>query len=259
MVVMAMGVVLGLGWKKAKPEGGLQPDDAVVRGREVYVSEGCIHCHSQYVRPGSVDEQMWGPANAKVDVLSQQPVLIGNRRQGPDLSHVGIRRSALWLKAHFMDPQQLVPDSVMPSYGYLFRDQRGDDLVSYLKSLGTQEQTVQVWQQALKWEMDRSYPDSEAEGKALYERQCAVCHGAQGDGGGALAAEFVKRPTNLRDGPFGWTVNRGSEKLTRDAVSRVIKYGLPGTDMPGHETLQDRQISALTDWILKLREKPAER
>ena len=107
----------------------------VDRGRQVYISEGCIHCHSQYVRPNSPDELMWGPVEIVAEIREQHPPLIGNRRQGPDLSQVGARRSALWLKAHFFNPAEVSGSSIMPSYGFLFRDERGNDLVAYLESL----------------------------------------------------------------------------------------------------------------------------
>jgi len=108
----------------------------VSRGRQVYISEGCIHCHSQYVRPGSSDEVMWGPTVNVVVRRTEEPPLIGNRRQGPDLSEVGSRRSALWLRAHFLNPAMLVRESPMPSYAHLFADQRGEALLACVQSLG---------------------------------------------------------------------------------------------------------------------------
>ena len=105
---VAVGVVVWVA--TAFLNGSKQPaGDAVARGRQVYLSEGCIHCHSQYVRPGSRDEEFWGPAREVEEVLKGEPVLIGNRRQGPDLSNVGGRRSAAWLRLHFMHPQELAP------------------------------------------------------------------------------------------------------------------------------------------------------
>lgn len=69
------------------------------RGRAVYISEGCINCHSQYVRPDTPDVLMWGPAQTLEELRREHTPLIGNRRQGPDLAEVGNRRSPLWLKA----------------------------------------------------------------------------------------------------------------------------------------------------------------
>ena len=79
---------------------------AVERGRLVYISEGCIHCHSQYVRPNTADVLMWGPVESLDQLHQERPPLIGNRRQGPDLTQVGARRSALWLKMHLYNPRR---------------------------------------------------------------------------------------------------------------------------------------------------------
>ncbi|MGZ0656281.1 cbb3-type cytochrome c oxidase subunit II [Coraliomargarita sp. W4R72] len=111
--------------------------DLVAIGRRVYVSEGCIHCHSQYVRPVGADQALWGEPTSVERALSQEPVLIGNRRQAPDLANVGQRRSPGWNRLHLMEPSALVPGSRMPSYRHLFepRNERGEALLVYLSSL----------------------------------------------------------------------------------------------------------------------------
>ncbi|HBL31868.1 MAG TPA: cytochrome-c oxidase, partial [Acidobacteria bacterium] len=91
---------------------------AELRGRRVYIQEGCIHCHSQYVRSATHDETWWGPAQP-LD-RGEKPVLLGARRQGPDLLQVGNRRSAVWHEIHLRDPRALNPGSRMPSYAHLF-------------------------------------------------------------------------------------------------------------------------------------------
>jgi cbb3-type cytochrome oxidase cytochrome c subunit len=120
----------------------------VERGRRVYIAEGCINCHSQYVRPNTADVLMWGPFTGLEEIRREQPPLIGNRRQGPDLSQVGARRSPLWLRIHFMNPRDVSYDSIMPPYDYLFRDSRGDDLIDYLVSLnsGGRWRVIANWQ-----------------------------------------------------------------------------------------------------------------
>jgi cytochrome c oxidase cbb3-type subunit 2 len=111
--------------------------DPVVLGRQVYVSEGCIHCHSQYVRPVGPDQELWGFATSVEEALGQSPVLIGNRRQGPDLANVGLRRDATWNRVHLIDPPSVSPGSRMPSYRHLFTGDtvRGEALLSYLSQL----------------------------------------------------------------------------------------------------------------------------
>jgi cbb3-type cytochrome c oxidase subunit II len=111
----------------------------IKRGREVYIAEGCIHCHSQYVRPGTADEDRWGPAGSLPELERQHPPLFGNRRQGPDLQNVGARRDAEWLRRQLKTPRVVMAGSRMPGYAHLFRSgqpSRGDALVAYLLSLG---------------------------------------------------------------------------------------------------------------------------
>jgi cytochrome c oxidase cbb3-type subunit 2 len=242
------GVVMVCGFGNIR--NGPELPSAADRGRHVYVSEGCIHCHSQYVRPDSADEKIWGPPRDMKSVLQGEPVLIGNRRQGPDLTNVGARRSEAWLREHFIDPRALVPGSSMPSYAHLFDDKRGGDLVGYLKQSGVSA-TAAVMTRAAAWKPERgSGQDARATGKALFAAHCAVCHGDGGHGNGPLSGKFLRPPANLVDGPFLWTA-AGGELETR--VARVIKFGITGTDMPGHEVMTDAQVIALSEQVLKLR------
>ncbi len=87
------------------------------RGRRVYISEGCIYCHSQYVRPGTRDEPLWGP-HRDLDRAKEQPPLIGLRRQGPDLSNAGRRRDAAALELQLRAPRAVAAASAMPSYDH---------------------------------------------------------------------------------------------------------------------------------------------
>jgi cbb3-type cytochrome oxidase cytochrome c subunit len=222
-------------------------DHAAGRGKQVYLSEGCIHCHSQYVRPGSLDEQNWGPVRDVKEVLAGRPVLIGNRRQGPDLSNVGARRSEKWLKLHFIDPQVLSPGSPMPSYAHLFDSGKGDDLVRYLRDSGVSGMG-EVMETASRWKPEGTAAG--VDGKALFSMHCAACHGATGLGNGPVSLELGRKPANLVAGPFVWTPSGDALDLR---VSRVIKFGLIGTDMPGHEMLTDAQVLALKDYLLELR------
>ena len=137
--VLALILSCGLNYwqKKTSLPQSEPPVDLVSLGREVYVSEGCIHCHSQYVRPVGEDRALWGSPTSVESALSQIPVLIGNRRQGPDLANVGTRRNSGWNRLHLMEPSALVPGSRMPSYRHLFEGDglRGEALLAYLDSL----------------------------------------------------------------------------------------------------------------------------
>jgi cytochrome c oxidase cbb3-type subunit 2 len=225
--------------------------DPISLGREVYISEGCIHCHSRYVRPNSEDVLLWGPKGDSAKVTSEKPVIIGNRRQGPDLLHVGLRRSKAWMRQHFIDPQSLDANSSMPSYAHLFKDDRGEALVEYLavfesENLAKRQTTIYQWLPSSK-----TSPKSAVRGDSLFSTYCASCHGEQGRGDGVLAGLWVKPPANLIDGPFAFTsVDDGGVML-----ARVIKFGIPGTDMPGHELLSDADVKTLVDHVRLLRKK----
>lgn len=239
---LAVGIVAACALPGMKP-GPPLPASAAARGRLVYLSEGCIHCHSRYTRPGSQDESIWGPAPDPKAVLAEKPVLIGNRRQGPDLANVGARRSEAWLKAHFIDPRAFSPGSTMPSYAHLFEDGRGDDLVRYLRESGIHTMPALIQQQS-NWTPAGTTAGHDA--SALYGRHCAVCHGAKGGGYGPLAQSLGVRPPNLHQGPFPRT---GAAADPRLAIARVIKFGVIGSDMPGHETLADGEILALAELL----------
>lgn len=230
-------------WRMTLPAATAAAASAEERGRRVYIAEGCISCHSQYVRPSSPDEVMWGPATPVEQVRAQTPPLIGNRRQGPDLAEVGARRSAFWLRTHLMEPAALSARSPMPSYAFLFADGRGDDLVAYLASLRVRsagETRLQsAWQPATAaWTVA-----SAREGGQLYERACATCHD---DGGAARRrwhGDFHRLP------PEPDALHAFARLQTRDALAHMVRFGVPGTDMPGHEVLTDREIASLVLWL----------
>jgi cytochrome c oxidase cbb3-type subunit 2 len=238
--VLMLAVVLCAG---LTPDASAQErvDAQVLRGREIYISEGCIHCHSQYVRPGTGDELLWGPSRPLAASLTEQPPLFGNRRQGPDLMNVGNRRSPEWNRLHLIAPRTVSPGSRMPSYASLFKDggRRGEDLVGYLASLGadTLESRLKMTQ---AW-LPASTTGNLAVGARLFSQLCSSCHGAEGRGDGSLAARLSLGPPDFSRG--GWRVaNPADLKLT---VERIIKFGVPGTAMAGHEYLQDAEVVSL--------------
>lgn len=225
-------------------------DSAVERGRTVYVHEGCIHCHSQYVRPGTRDELMWGPVQTVAEVRRGTPPLIGNRRQGPDLSQVGSRRSALWLKAHFENPAEVSPASFMPSYSSLFQDRRGDDLVAYLQSLRPTD-AAQHRKDEVFWHL--SAIGESDHGQPLFHAYCATCHEADGPTRLRWAASFMRLPPNLSVEALAHVNPADSTEEQVNQFAQIIKFGIAGTDMPGHEYLSDRDISSLSLWLAQQR------
>lgn len=250
-VAVAVWGVVAFG-RSGLPAEGTIVSDPVARGRRVYVAEGCQHCHSQFVRPATHDEVWWGPA-APLD-RSQQPPTPGNRRIGPDLAMVGLRRASLWQELHLRAPATLSPGSRMPSYAHLFGDSRGQDLVAYLSSLGADRSSER---QALRADNDplasAAAPDA-ARGSALFVRHCAPCHGRGGRGdGGALGLSL---PTmNLTKGYFARLPAAGPEDRRRE-LARVVRFGLPPGLMPGHEWLNDQEVADLVAFVLDLAGAP---
>lgn len=119
--------------------------EALRLGRNVYVAEGCWHCHSQFVRPVSNEERRWGPVSRTEEYQNelQRPVLFGTRRVGPDLCREGGRRSNDWHAVHFFKPTTLSEGSPMPEYPWLFDgspdkpNKKGIALVTYIQWLGS--------------------------------------------------------------------------------------------------------------------------
>ena len=90
------------------------------RGRTVYQREGCWYCHSQFVRPVAGEERRWGPVSEAGEYAFDQPHLFSTRRIGPDLTRVGLKYSDDWHYAHTWDPRLTVPESIMPSFKWLY-------------------------------------------------------------------------------------------------------------------------------------------
>ena len=89
-------------------------------GRTVYIREGCWYCHSQYVRPVTGEDLRWGPVSEAGEYAFDLPHLFSTRRIGPDLTRVGLKFADDWHYAHHWDPRLVVPESIMPSFKWLF-------------------------------------------------------------------------------------------------------------------------------------------
>jgi len=210
------------------------------------------------VRPDSTDELMWGPNISPAQVHLQQPPLIGNRRQGPDLSQVGGRRSPLWLRMHFVNPPQVSAGSVMPSFAILFNDARGGDLIAYLGSLRSSDYS------AHQAEIDRWQPDGSAfaaaspeQGQQLFERYCTTCHSANGAARQAWSSAFRRQPPNLPTGPYRRLNPSGTQAQMAVQIARIARFGIAGTDMPGHETITPEQAASIGIWLADQIHRPS--
>ncbi|WP_160153082.1 cytochrome-c oxidase, cbb3-type subunit II [Microbulbifer sp. ALW1] len=104
-----------------EPLAGLKPLGAVeLEGRDIYIREGCHVCHTQMVRPLRAEVERYGHYSMAQEHVYEHPFLWGSKRTGPDLARVGGRYSDEWHRAHLYDPRNVVPESIMPSYPWLF-------------------------------------------------------------------------------------------------------------------------------------------
>lgn len=88
-------------------------------GRDIYIREGCYNCHSQMIRPLRDEVERYGHYSLAAESMYDHPFQWGSKRTGPDLARVGGRYSDDWHVDHMRDPQSVVPESIMPKYGFL--------------------------------------------------------------------------------------------------------------------------------------------
>lgn len=175
MLALATSAVVVLPYLQVRdtpPLPGLKPySSAELRGREVYIANGCVYCHSQQPRARSFapdHARGWGRATVAGDYAYDQPHLLGTMRTGPDLMNIGVRQpSEAWHLGHLFQPRAYVPDSIMPSYPFLFeikaRADRDDVVVSLPAGLAPAGSVVVARPEAVDLvrylqSLDRSYP-----------------------------------------------------------------------------------------------------
>lgn len=218
-------------------------------GLHVFISEGCVACHTQQVRSIEMDA-VWGDrpsmpsdyyySKQRMGFWQQSPSLLGSERTGPDLTNAGLRQGAeTWHFLHLYNPRSVVAGSVMPAYPWLFKEvdavapgnmaiqvpasyaprngkhvivtQKARYLVAYLLSLKqTPVPDAKTFVPSKKTEKEgNGGPD----GQALYTSTCAPCHQASGEG---ITGAFP---------PL-----KGSEIVLDENPDRMIKIILMGYD-----------------------------
>ncbi len=154
MVVPLTDATLYVPTKDAKPYTEME-----MRGRQIYLQEGCVYCHTQQVRNLLEETQRYGmgeeetfkrfgiraliqaPPSQPGEFVYDSPHFLGTRRAGPDLARVGGKYDNTWHLNHFRDPRSTSPGSLMPAYTWLF-DKAGQPtpdavaLVAYIQKLG---------------------------------------------------------------------------------------------------------------------------
>jgi cytochrome c oxidase cbb3-type subunit I/II len=90
-----------------------------LQGRDIYIREGCVGCHSQMVRPFRSETERYGEYSKSGEFIYDRPFLWGSKRTGPDLHRVGGKYPDSWHYNHMIEPQSMAPGSIMPRYGWL--------------------------------------------------------------------------------------------------------------------------------------------
>ena len=140
----AMAQILPLMFQQQvlEPVKGLKPYTALqLEGRDIYIREGCVGCHSQMIRPFRSETERYGHYSVAGESVWERPFMWGSKRTGPDLARVGGRYSDEWHRLHLINPRLVVPESNMPGYPWLAENTlTGEDTVKkieVLRMLGT--------------------------------------------------------------------------------------------------------------------------
>jgi len=151
---------------------GLEPyTEEQASGRALYVSLGCVYCHSQQPRdPGQAPDGQrgWGRPTTPADYVYDYPHVLGTMRTGPDLANIGVRQpSEAWHLIHLYQPRAVTPWSIMPAYPFLFREVEdpapGEVTVAVPPPWKPSDGTVVATPEAIQLvrylqALDRSYP-----------------------------------------------------------------------------------------------------
>jgi cbb3-type cytochrome c oxidase subunit II len=213
-------------------------------GRELFYSNGCNYCHTQYVR--SQDTAM-GPEAAGGNYVFDNPMILGSERTGPDLSYLGRKRSEAWDVRHLAEPREMSPLSIMPSFEFLSDDQQ-KKIINYLFNLGdrvaaermirpvgpyvNREDPIAYPTVSTASDQPQGWPTWEAaqlqEGKETYVARCLTCHGCAGNGLGSYAGTLIVTPADFKQEPF--------RSMPDDEWFWHVSEGIQGTIMPTWKT-----------------------
>ena len=239
------------------------------KGRQVYIREGCWYCHSQFVRPVTGEDLRWGPVSQAGEYVYDQPQLLSTRRIGPDLTRVGRKYGDDWQTAHHWNPRDVVPDSIMPRFPWLYKNTSGKNtpelnedglaLVAYLQKLGT---SIGDWREtfvstrltagaALQSSSMEKSQDLLPRGKQVYFRRCVGCHGEKGDGNGPSARFLNPKPRNFTSGTFKFrsTVGGPNSLPSDEDLFITVSHGLWGTAMPPWYEISAQERLAVIQFI----------
>ena len=93
-----------------------------LEGRDIYVREGCYHCHSQMIRPFRSETERYGEYSKAGEFVYDHPFQWGSKRTGPDIQRIGGKYPDAWHYSHMMEPESMSPGSLMPPYPWLIEN-----------------------------------------------------------------------------------------------------------------------------------------
>jgi cbb3-type cytochrome c oxidase subunit II len=239
-------------------------------GRSIYITNGCVYCHSQSIR--TID---WGHGAERIaqagDYIADRPILLGSQRTGVDLSQEGGEHPDDWHIAHFVNPRYTRPNSIMPPFQWLGMEKIGT-LTRYIQGLGFHQADRRMERQMhwkgeaikayeagpdhnVKWlaetvpagwrNIPNPYPTTDAglvRGHKIYQDFCIGCHGPIGDGMGP-AQPWIYPP------PLNFTVLKGRE-ISGGILYYQIMNGITGTAMPYFKReLESQKIWEVGDYV----------
>ena len=119
-----------------------------LEGRDIYIREGCVGCHSQLVRPFRSETERYGEFSKSGEFVYDHPFLWGSKRTGPDLHREGGKYPDSWHYHHMREPQSMSPGSIMPAYGALYEQSlntsQTQDKLNAMKKLGVPYSDTQI-------------------------------------------------------------------------------------------------------------------
>lgn len=133
-------------------------------GQQIYIRENCNSCHSQQIRPLRDEVERYGHYSLAAESMYDHPFLWGSKRTGPDLARVGGKYSDEWQTAHLINPRDVVPESIMPSYSFLMQTSAGFKTIGKVmqaQRLVGVPYTDEMIEEAYNDAMAQAHPDSD--------------------------------------------------------------------------------------------------
>ncbi len=258
-----------------------QLSEEAIKGLRVYISEGCVACHTQQVRNIEMDK-VWGNrpsmpsdyyySKKRMNTWQQSPSLLGSERTGPDLTNIGNRQpNASWHLLHFYNPRMVVKESIMPAYNYLFEHKKENEVSDDEKVVDIPEEFLKekgkvvvpteklnnliAYMQSLK---QTELPSAKDFIPAKKQKTQSSSSNSEDDNAldGKLLYSQVCSACHQQNGEGlkgAFPPLKGSEVATNDDPELLIKIILQGYDarseygqMPGFATqLSDEEIAAI--------------